>query len=477
MTTNSECAHLTCHPDTGRTLAPAPRRHNKPLRLAGVLGLFVCAGAWAQTQSTASLERQTDEAFRQVLQQPQNLSTWSKYAQLLVEAGNYEGGIAALERLLLDPQAPPELRVDIAALYFRLGSYAMAESMLREALADNRLQGEKRQLGVALLNDVLKRNRRSQLSGSVAIGVGYQTNPMFRTDDDQVFANGFLVPVPQNQKPDGDSDFTLGLRAQHLYALDKQNSAAIASTFGAYWVNYSSSHGSTLVANPTEPYDLLVLDLTTGLQFQPLPTRASGLTMRPYFVATNTTAQQHQYLSTLGAGLNVNWRTNQRTLLELTLDGQDRHFAQRIDVPDADNLDGPLYTFLARVSREIGGGQVLAGEFAWRHNSTGRDFYDYDSYEVRASYSISYRSLFGGGYWTTTLWAGALTRPYGAPDPSINPNETREDREWRVGIGQTVRLTPLWSLLLGADYATNDANLPNFRYQNTSVSAAVARTF
>ena len=63
------------------------------------------------------------------------------------------------------------------------------------------------------------------------------------------------------------------------------------------------------------------------------------------------------------------------------------------------------------------------------------------------------------------------------PGNVINPNETREDREWRVGIGQTVRLTPLWSLLLGADYATNDANLPNFRYQNTSVSAAVARTF
>lgn len=455
---------------------PECRKHR--LALGGVLGLFVCAGATAQTDSSVSLERQTDEAFRQVLQQPQNLSLWSKYAQLLVEAGNYEGGIAALERLLLDPQAPPELRVDIAALYFRLGSYAMAEGMLRQALADSRLQGEKRELAAALLADVLKRNRRNQFSGSVVLGVGYQTNPMYSTDEDEVLAGGVRIPADDDLDPDDDTDFSLGLRVQHLYDLDLQNSAAFASTFGAHWVNYSSSSGSELEANPTEPYDLLVLDLTTGLSFKPMPAGAAGLTMRPHVIVSNVTAQQHQYLSNLGLGLDVGWRPNERTLFEFTLDGQERNFADRVDVPEADDLDGPWYGVLARFSRELRPGQVLAGEYAWRRNRTDQDFYDYDSHEVRISYSLAYASPFSrGGYWSTTLWGGALNRSYDAADPSIDPDETREDREWRVGISQTVRLTPLWSLLLGADYATNDANLPNFRYENTSLSAAVARTF
>ncbi|MEO7391577.1 MAG: hypothetical protein ABIU58_05350, partial [Ramlibacter sp.] len=58
---------------------------------AGIIGLALCAGAAAQSDATAVLDRQTDDAFRQVLQQPQDLGLWSKYAQLLVQAGNYEG--------------------------------------------------------------------------------------------------------------------------------------------------------------------------------------------------------------------------------------------------------------------------------------------------------------------------------------------------------------------------------------------------
>ena len=52
-----------------------------------------------------------------------------------------------------------------------------------------------------------------------------------------------------------------------------------------------------------------------------------------------------------------------------------------------------------------------------------------------------------------------------------------KDREWRVGVNQTIPIAPLWSVLLSAEYARNQANLPNYRYKNTSVSATVVRSF
>ncbi|MEO7546956.1 MAG: hypothetical protein ABIT82_00915 [Ramlibacter sp.] len=424
------------------------------------------------------MDRQTEEAFRQVFDQPEDLGLWSRYAQLLVKAGNYEGGIAAMERLLLDPASPPGLRLEIAALYFRLGSYAVAESMVRTALADGRLQGEQRALAVALLADVKKRNQRSQLSGSFFFGLRHQTNPTYRTDRTQVFSAGVLGPRAANQGPDAGNDVNLGFRIQHLYDLDLQNSATIATTFGAALVDYRSSSGSRLEAGLNRPQDLQALDFTTGLQFKPLPEAVSGLTLRPHILLSNLVTQRHQFLRGKGVGLDLNWRPNERTLLEMTLDGQDRDFANRVDITDANLLEGRLYGLRARLSREVVPGHVVTGEIAVRKNRTERAYYDYDSQELRVTYAFSYPSpIAKGGWWTTAVWLGGLRRSYDGPDALVSAVETRKDREFRFGVSHTVPITPAWSVLFMADHSRNSANLPNYRYRNTSVSGAVVRTF
>ena len=444
----------------------------------GTLALAFCTSAIAQTAAQALMERQSQDAFRQLLDQPEDLSLWSNYAQLLVKAGNYEGGIAAMERLLLDPGTGPGVRLEVAALYFRLGSYAMAETMVRTALADSRLQGEQRALAVALLADAMKRNQRSQLSGSFAFGLRHQTNPTYRTDRSEVFSAGVLGPLADSQRPDADNDINLGLRIQHLYDLDLQNSASIASTFGAALVDYRSSSGRRLEAGLNRPHDLQVLDFTTGLQFKPFPGSVSGLTLRPHILLSSLVAQRHQFMRSHGVGLDLAWRPNERTLLEMTLDGQDRDFANRVDITDANLLEGRLYGLRARVSREVVPGQVVTGEVVLRRNRTERDFYDYDSQEVRITYAVSYASpIAKGGWWTTAFWLGALRRSYDAPYTAVSAIETRKDRELRFGVSHTMPITPAWSLMFMADHSRNSAKLPNYRYKNTSVSGAVVRTF
>lgn len=443
----------------------------------GAIGFVLTTAATAQVTVPVTLERQTEDAFKSVLQQPQDLSGWSKYAQLLVAAGNYEGGIAALERLLLEPNAGPDLRVDIAVLYYRQGSYAMSEAMLDAALADSRLQGDKRALAQNLLADTRRRAQRSQFQGVATLGLRHQTNPTYRSHAEQVLSAGMLGPLPPSQRPEGDNDISAGLRINHLYDLERQNSAAIVTNFGAYVVNYRSASGSQLVAGDPKPYDMQLLDLNTGLQFKPLPATLPGLTVRPHVVLSNVVAKNHQYLRNHGLGLDLTLRTDERTLYELTVDGVHRDFAERVDVANANLQDGRLYSVRLRASRELAPGQLLVGEYTMRRSTAKRDMYDADSHELRATYAISYANPFSkGSHWTTAVWLSALRRTYGAPDPAVSAT-VHKDREWRAGVNQTIPLAPKWILLVSAEYARNQANLPNYRYENTSISGTLVRSF
>lgn len=446
------------------------------VRFSAVLALFACAHAAAQTDTAQAMERQSDEAFRQVLQQPQNLSLWSSYSQLLVRQGNYEGGIAALERLLLEPDASPSLRVEIGVLYYRLASYSMSEAMLRKALEDGRLPDDHRALANALLADIAKRSQVSQLSGAFTFGLRHQSNPMYRTDSSQVIVGG--VPVPYAQSRESNTDVNLGLRLRHFYDLEKQNSAGIQSSFGAYLTNYSSSAGSQVVANPTKPYDLVVLDLSTGLQFKPLPADLSNLTIRPHVLWSNVLAQGKQYFDTYGLGLDASWIVSERTLVDATVDSQQRTFAGRIDVPDAGLLSGRMDSLRARWTHELAPGQVVSADYAMRRNHTGRSYYDFDSHEILLTYSVSYASpVSGGGNWTTSLYGSALRRTYGGADPAVSAAITRRDSESRLGITQRIPVTPVWSLLFVLEEARNNANIANFNYKNTTLSGTIVRSF
>lgn len=451
----------------------------KYLHLAGaVLGFSLTASAAAQTGGATPLERQTEDAFRQVLQQPQELAGWSAYAHLLIEGGNYEGAIAALERLLLEPDANPAIRIQIAEMYFRLGSYQAAENTAREALADDKLPKDQREAAQNLVRLAAMRNKTNQLSGSLVLGFRRQTNPTYRTNNSQVLAGGVLVAQPANLSPQSDTDVSMGLSLQHVFDLGMQNSAAIVSSVSAFMLNYRSASGSQLVASPIKPYDLLLFDVNTGLRFKPMPGAVDGLTVRPLILLSTVAAQGSTYFSSRGLGVDVNWQPDEKTYYEFTLDTQRRNFSNRIDVPTANLISGSLSSLRFRVSREVAAGQRVVGEYAFRRSGTAQAITDFSSHELRGTYSISYPSpTKNGSYWTSAVSLGALQRRYAAADASVSATTARQDNEWRLGFSQTVPITPAWALTINLEQSRNQPNLPNFQYKNTSLSSAVAYSF
>lgn len=451
-------------------------------RLASVATIALVAyssGARAQDAATLAAQRQVDDAFRQVLTAPANMDYGIRYARAKVDAGDFEGAIAAMERLLLLPNPAPTIRVELAFLYYRLGSYAAAESYARMALADPKLDPAVRQQTETLLADVAKRGQRSQLSGFVSFGLRGQTNPLARTDEAQLRALGLAVPRTGDQKIKSDVSAELVGRIDHAYDLETQNRATVVSALTTVLQHYSSVDSYRLQRTPTKPRDLALLDANSGIRFQPAPSGAPDLTIRPNVIAGTVLLNGHAYSSNYGFGLDTSYRLNEQTLLEALYEFRHYEYATRIDVFESQQQEGNENTLRLRATRELAAGQFLIGELIGRDHDAKRAYFAYKSGEARATYAINYRNPFGYDdlLWTTSLAAGVLGRDYRGPDPLIDPRRDRSDTEYRVALTHTVPLAANWSVVLQTEYVKNDSTLPNYRYDNLAVSAAALWRF
>ena len=87
------------------------------------------------------------------MRKPSDPDVLLRYATLATQAGNLEGAISALERLLLIEADQPRVKLELGVLYFRLGSYPAARSYLESVLASPalspELRGRAERLGIA----------------------------------------------------------------------------------------------------------------------------------------------------------------------------------------------------------------------------------------------------------------------------------------------------------------------------------------
>lgn len=434
------------------------------------------AAQQAPAGGQTALERQTEETFRQLLERPTDRDLLSRYSGLQVEAGNYEGGIAALERLLLDPQTPPRIRVDLAYLYFKLRSYAMAQSLLETALDKDNLSAADKAVALNLLRETKRLGQKSVLTGVVTLGLRRQSNPTYATDAGRIYSGGVLVNNPPTSLPKSDRDWNIAGRINHEYDLELDSYAKLISSAGISYTDYNSYSGSRLQLGNTKPLDLTVLDASTGIQLRPFKNSESVL-VRPYVALTNILAQGHPLLNVAGLGLDVSGQVDNVTYFQGAVEWQDRRFKNRVDSPTADLNNGQLWSLTGTLARDLGKGQFGSLTLSTRRISGQRQYLDSTGYDLRVNYQIAYAAPVGAGNWVTGLSASVGKRKYGGPDPAVLSTQTRKDNETRVGFSQTFPLAEQWSLILLADQVRNAANLPNYEFRNTSVSANVQYSF
>lgn len=426
--------------------------------------------ASAQQAPTPNTSAQINEAFTEVLRNPANLTVGQKYARLLVESGNFEGGIAALERLLLDPAADPTVRLELAVLYYRVGSYAAAESYARAALADPRLSGAVRKDAERLLKDLEGRNAKGvRFSGNISTGLRFQSNPTAAAQSGEQSQLGVRVPVPSDSRRKSDADMFVSANVRQELDLETQNSATLVSTGNLFANRYRrAAHYDTDTAK-TDPQDVAVLNATSGIQFQPDSAGAPNLTLRPFVAAGDLVLDGRQYMGSLGGGLDGDLRLNGgATLLGGTYDIRRTMYAQRADISESRSQSGYEQFLELRATQEVASLQLVSASVTLRDHNAGRDYFAYEGIDGRLSYALRYVDplLGGGGLWGASVYLAPALRRYGGPDAAVNSATTREDVEWRFGATQMFPINDWGSLMLAVEYVTVDSNLPNYSYNN-----------
>lgn len=434
----------------------------------------VGAPAWAQTNNVPS-QAEVDQVFRDVLANPASIDTRSKYATLLVQSGNYEGGIAALEGLLLVPDAPANIRLELAVLYYRLGSYAMAETYLRDALADPRLDAKQKSDAQSLLRDVTARNKTSRLSGMVMLGLRAQTNPTGATDNGTVLYQGLSVPRSPEFAPKSDTDVHAWALLDHAYDLDKQNEASITTTLMGYANHFSSVGSYSNQAGYAKPYDLTVVAGSTGLRFKPAPDTQQGWTLRPHLLFGGATANGNSYFTTGGWGLSTEYRMTERLSYGGTYENSRLTYPARDDIANAPSLGGSRQALRLNATMETGPNRFLMTELGYVDHDGNLASTGYRGPELRMSYIFSYASPFSltALPWATTLNGSGARRDYRGADPLVSLSTTRADTEWRLGVINVAPVSRDLAVQFQLEYTKLDSNIPNFSNSNTSGTLGV----
>jgi hypothetical protein len=216
-------------------------------RLAAVALLLLLAAfgasqgaAATDAQGHAALEARKAQLFREMLANPANLDVTFAYADVSARLGDYEAAVSALERMLLFNPNLPRVDVELGALYFRMGSYAVAESYFDKALAQHPPPAVRERIAdyLAKINSALSRHH---VTGYLLFGTQYQSDANVAPGNATVLGSffGLSVPfsLPKQFVKAPDNNFFVNGSVIYDYDLETQNRDALEVT-GVGFMNH-----------------------------------------------------------------------------------------------------------------------------------------------------------------------------------------------------------------------------------------------
>lgn len=471
-----------CRARSGRRGAPGAA----VLLLILLLSPALATGAAAQTaqapdpvaQADPADRARYDAAFKAMIADPANLDKTFAYAKAAIEVADYEGAIAALERMLFINPNLPRVRLELGALYFRLGSYEAARSYLTTALEAPDVPADVRGRVDAFLAEIDKRLSRHRLSGSLYAGLRFQSNATSAPGGTGVRALGFDATLDQDYTSKADTNLFVVGNAKHSYLLQSLAGASIESRALLY---YARQHKERRV-------DLNVLELSSGPR---LPLRLPGLfdtgSLHGYAIGTYVELGGDRYYSGLGGGMELAALPAAWTNLRLTAESRAKQYHANDVRPRNSQQTGFTSSLAMRLRQGVTENLVLNGLLSAARNETSFAYNDYTEYAVGIGLDYLFQpglvaELVAGEVpenlpWATSISASRVLTGYGGPDPSVDPATTRQDHDWRLNAITAVPFGPSWTGILSVGRTQRTSSLPNYKYTNTSVSLGASWRF
>jgi hypothetical protein len=407
-------------------------------------------------------------AFQDMLNKPSDPATVVRFVALAERVGDFKGAIAALERLLLTNPDQPRVQTELAALYLKIGLYDAAKTYADAAIASSRANDATREEARQAVTDANDRLDRSKFSGDLFLGLQYSSNANSGSSG-LVLSNG--TPVVPTPGVSGQPDWGLvsGGLLHHRYDLRTDDHAAIESDLAFYSTRYFTVSSANLG----------IVDLKSGPRFDFLPDSVDRLTARPFFTGRYVTQGDLPSYWAYGTGIDFGKAITEATHITLTTLARRRDFQNTASAPTNSQSSGTeIYEVLGLQTALNSWVSLYGGGSALRY--------------IAAAPSQTYQE-YGGGFsaiatfgnplgfddeeWSVTLAGNVAFAAYDAPDPTVDPSNTRTQRDLSGSLVLSVPIRDGFSLVTQATYTNRAASIVNYAYNAATVMVGGAFHF
>ncbi|HVB82534.1 MAG TPA: tetratricopeptide repeat protein [Candidatus Binataceae bacterium] len=427
----------------------------------------------SQTLSAAdrsSLELQQQVLFDRMLHNPADLNVGFAYADISARLGNDEAAVTTLERMLLFRPDLASIDLELGTLYFRMGSFEVAQTYFEKAMATHP-SPEVAARARRYLGAIASRESPYRIVGQVLLGTQYQSDANVAPASTLLQSQIGTIPLArQFVKQGAASTFAAG-SILYSYDLGTQD----RDTFevgGAALVNHYFNLGRL---------DVDFGEVTAGPRFRFPDTALSwahSASLKPYAIVDEVGLGGQQYFYTLGTGLEGTAVLARDVSARVVFEFRQKKFSDAPDRPFSKGLSGSDKLIWLVLSKPITSNSTLGAELGYLDQGTRYAFYGNKTYALGASYRVRYADPTGtlSLPWKTTFYANHTWSYYGAPDPCCDSSgpamafspSTRRDSDWRIGISQSFPITETAALVVRLQRDVVSSNLQLYAYTNNS---------
>jgi len=415
-----------------------------------VAGLLV-GGAAPCVAAEAALESRREALLQQMLARPNDLDLAFEYAKLSSQAGDYEGAISTMERMLIYAPNTPRIQLELGVLYYRLGAYNVARSYFEQVLANPNVPSDVVDQVKLYLQQLAIAADPPAFSASIFSAIRWESNATAGPSTTSVTLNG--IDFTLDDQAVGRSGWSaLNIGTMH-YSYDlKQQGDRIEFDALVYSTAYFDKDLTDI--------DLDFFEFTLGPSFN---MKRWGMNLsRLYIYAIGDLAYlgYDHYFSAPGAGIRLLSFAAERSVLDARLETRYRKFNNTSVLPFNTLRDGAQTRLGATYSYYFTPGFVGTVQgYAQRENAKA-DFYS--DWEVAFSGGFAWtfsNPLWQGRYpWTWQAGGGLIRRDYEDPDPTINAFEAERDDIWWARTALVLPVAETWALVPQVEYRDQRSN-------------------
>ena len=433
------------------------------LAVAASLFMPLLAGASAmaaEATAAADADPEFNALFEQSFQRPADVELAFRLAKRAIDLGDYEAAIGVYERILFYEPDLVRVKVELGRLYYKLGAYESARSYFAPVKNNPTLSTSEKDNVEAYLVEIDRRLSTNQWSVYAQAGVRYQSNANYGPTSRIVIGDNVSALLPPAYATQADGNVFGLATVRHVYDFGNQRGDVWESNLSLY---YSQRFQISRL-------DLGFVEANTGPRFALLPDALPGSSVRAYGIVGGIALGGAGYLGTYGAGVSVYAPFSRYFSVEPFVELRQRDYQDTADYPTAGFQSGQMWTvganLFGRVTETVG----WRARLAYNNASAELPWYAYDNFSVDVALPIEFQGLWGVKRWVAIPSAGYSYYGYDSANPVISKLTARTDDQYRVGFALDIPVHEQFGLLTQVQYTWADSTLPNYTFNNLSVS-------